>query len=103
MLYDDRRSLVKRLIHISINPHSRLTLSKQIELDIESDWKVRSPSHPVPPKAELVTLQTQRIKESLEEKEGIPPAQQRLIFGGKAMYSPPSLSISSGIDEIWER
>lgn len=30
-------------------------------------------------------LQTEKIKESLEEKEGIPPAQQRLIFLGKAM------------------
>jgi len=27
----------------------------------------------------------QRIKERVEEKEGIPPSQQRLIFNGKAM------------------
>jgi ubiquitin-like protein Nedd8 len=29
--------------------------------------------------------QTAKIKEQLEEKEGIPPAQQRLIYMGKAM------------------
>lgn len=27
-----------------------------------------------------------RIKELLEEKEGIPPVQQRLIYQGKQMY-----------------
>ena len=26
-----------------------------------------------------------KIKERVEEKEGIPPAQQRLIYGGKQM------------------
>jgi ubiquitin-like protein Nedd8 len=30
-------------------------------------------------------LQVQRIKERVEEKEGIPPPQQRLIYGGKQM------------------
>lgn len=30
--------------------------------------------------------QVSKIKERVEEKEGIPPVQQRLIFGGKQMY-----------------
>lgn len=29
--------------------------------------------------------QVSRIKERVEEKEGIPPVQQRLIYGGKQM------------------
>lgn len=34
-----------------------------------------------------------RIKERVEEKEGIPPAQQRLIYGGKQMYVSALLSL----------
>lgn len=34
----------------------------------------------------MVEQQVSRIKERVEEKEGIPPVQQRLIFGGKQMY-----------------
>jgi len=45
----------------------RTLTGKEIELDIESDYKVSL------------------IKEKVEEKEGIPPVQQRLIFGGKQM------------------
>ena len=40
---------------------------KEIEIDIEP------------------TDSVERIKERVEEKEGIPPVQQRLIFGGKQM------------------
>ena len=40
---------------------------KEIEMDIDPDCKV------------------QRIKERIEEKEGIPPSQQHLIFSGKQM------------------
>lgn len=43
------------------------TLILQIEIDIEPTDKV------------------ERIKERVEEKEGIPPQQQRLIFSGKQM------------------
>lgn len=52
----------------------RTLTGKEIELDIEPDYKVS------------------RIKERVEEKEGIPPAQQRLIFGGKQMYAASSSS-----------
>ena len=45
----------------------RTLTGKEIELDIEPEYKVS------------------QIKEKVEEKEGIPPAQQRLIFGGKQM------------------
>ncbi|KAK9462262.1 ubiquitin-like protein 1 [Lipomyces oligophaga] len=45
---------------------------KEIEMDIEPTDKV------------------QRIKERVEEKEGIPPSQQRLIFGGKQMADDKS-------------
>jgi len=50
-----------------INRRVRTLTGKEIELDIEPDYKVA------------------RIKERVEEKEGIPPVQQRLIFGGKQM------------------
>ncbi|KAM7001055.1 ubiquitin-like protein NEDD8 isoform 6-T6 [Passerculus sandwichensis] len=48
---------------------SRLTTltGKEIEIDIEPTDKV------------------ERIKERVEEKEGIPPQQQRLIYSGKQM------------------
>uniref|UniRef100_A0A3B3IPE6 Ubiquitin-like protein NEDD8 n=1 Tax=Oryzias latipes TaxID=8090 RepID=A0A3B3IPE6_ORYLA len=46
----------------------KLTLTgKEIEIDIEPTDKV------------------ERIKERVEEKEGIPPQQQRLIYSGKQM------------------
>jgi len=31
-------------------------------------------------------LQITRIKEKVEEQSGVPPPQQRLIFGGRQMY-----------------
>uniref|UniRef100_A0A6U4MGY3 Ubiquitin-like domain-containing protein n=2 Tax=Hemiselmis andersenii TaxID=464988 RepID=A0A6U4MGY3_HEMAN len=47
---------------------------KEIEFDIEPTDTVK------------------RIKERVEEKEGIPPPQQRLIFGGKQMHDDKSAS-----------
>jgi len=55
----------------------RTLTGKEIELDIEADYKVS------------------RIKERVEEKEGIPPAQQRLIFGGKQMCVSPAAVLQS--------
>lgn len=46
---------------------SDLGLGRRIEIDIEPTDKV------------------ERIKERVEEKEGIPPQQQRLIYSGKQM------------------
>lgn len=48
--------------------NSQTLTGKEIEIDIEPTDKV------------------DRIKERVEEKEGIPPQQQRLIFSGKQMY-----------------
>jgi len=45
----------------------RTLTGREIELDIEPDYTVS------------------KIKERVEEKEGIPPMQQRLIFHGKQM------------------
>jgi len=47
---------------------------KEIEIDIEPTDKV------------------ERIKERVEEKEGIPPPQQRLIFSGKQMNDEKTAS-----------
>ncbi|KAK0657107.1 ubiquitin-related domain-containing protein [Cercophora newfieldiana] len=46
----------------------RTLTGREIELDVEPTDKVA------------------QIKEKVEEKEGIPPAQQRLIYGGKQMW-----------------
>ncbi|VDD80505.1 unnamed protein product [Mesocestoides corti] len=47
---------------------------KEIEIDIDPSDKI------------------ERIKERIEEKEGIPPPQQRLIFSGKQMNDEKSVS-----------
>ncbi|XP_061791865.1 NEDD8 [Nerophis lumbriciformis] len=55
------KSSVKMLIKV------KTLTGKEIEIDIEPTDKV------------------ERIKERVEEKEGIPPQQQRLIYSGKQM------------------
>ncbi|ORZ33949.1 ubiquitin-related domain-containing protein [Catenaria anguillulae PL171] len=47
---------------------------KEIEIDVNPDDKIT------------------RVKEKVEEKEGIPPPQQRLIFGGKQMADEKTLA-----------
>ncbi|CAH1758310.1 8814_t:CDS:2 [Entrophospora sp. SA101] len=50
---------------------------KEIEIDIEKDDKIA------------------RIKERVEEKEGIPPPQQRLIYSGKQLNDEKSVDESN--------
>ncbi|KAI9172153.1 NEDD8 [Paramyrothecium foliicola] len=59
----------------------RTLTGKEIELDIEMDYKVS------------------QIKEKVEEKEGIPPVQQRLIHGGKQIDLLANLSYNRTDDK----
>lgn len=83
--------LIKWVHHCStgtvtdILPRVRTLTGKEIELDIEADYKVSSTSE-IHESRQLMRIQVSQIKEKVEEKEGIPPVQQRLIFGGKQMY-----------------
>ncbi|ORY29013.1 ubiquitin-related domain-containing protein [Naematelia encephala] len=47
---------------------------KEVEIDVQPEWQVK------------------KVKEQVEEKQGIPPDQQRLIFGGKAMADEKPLT-----------
>ncbi|ROT34809.1 ubiquitin-domain-containing protein [Sodiomyces alkalinus F11] len=62
------------IIHDEMLIKVRTLTGKEIELDIENEYKVS------------------QIKERVEEKEGIPPVQQRLIYGGKQMVDDKSAS-----------
>ncbi|RAH51846.1 ubiquitin-domain-containing protein [Aspergillus piperis CBS 112811] len=73
----------------------RTLTGKEIELDIEPDYK--SPTYATDTFfaqsiANKYNTQVSRIKERVEEKEGIPPVQQRLIFGGKQMADDKTAS-----------
>jgi len=71
----------------------RTLTGKEIELNVEgSDQVLCPPTQPYQSsRTDLRLGKVSKIKELVEEKEGIPPAQQRLIYGGKQMYVfPPS-------------
>lgn len=61
----------------------------QIELDIDPDDKVPTCLWFVLG-VWLTISQITRIKEKVEEQSGVPPPQQRLIFGGRQMYATAS-------------
>jgi hypothetical protein len=69
----------------------RTLTGREIELDVEPTDKVRQHPHSRECDRQRKTngisfsAQVAQIKEKVEEKEGIPPAQQRLIYGGKQM------------------
>jgi ubiquitin-like protein Nedd8 len=65
---EDNKDIIKMLIKV------KTLTGKEIEIDIEPTDKV------------------ERIKERVEEKEGIPPQQQRLIFSGKQMNDEKTAS-----------
>ncbi|KAJ6445788.1 polymerase (RNA) II (DNA directed) polypeptide D [Purpureocillium lavendulum] len=68
-------------------PEVRTLTGKEIELDIEMDYKPTTERSlgPALTAAAAMRRQVSQIKEKVEEKEGIPPVQQRLIHGGKQM------------------
>ena len=72
----------------------RTLTGKEIELDIEMDYKVggRRPFSGGSRSDQGCRVQVSQIKEKVEEKEGIPPVQQRLIHGGKQMYEFPRVA-----------
>lgn len=57
----------------------RTLIGTEIKLAVEANWKIA------------------KVKERVEEKEGIPPAQQRLITGGKQANDEKTL------EEVCER
>ncbi|GKT48372.1 ubiquitin-like-specific protease 2 [Colletotrichum spaethianum] len=79
--------LIKYFKLIARTNRVRTLTGKEIELDIENEYKARHllySEHLFPRMPEKRATVSQ-IKEKVEEKEGIPPVQQRLIYGGKQM------------------
>ncbi|XP_043382844.1 NEDD8 isoform X2 [Chelonia mydas] len=51
----------------------------------------------------LIKVKVERIKERVEEKEGIPPQQQRLIYSGKQIqgWNPGVLAPPPWLAAVW--
>ena len=51
----------------------RTLTGKELKIGVEADWRIS------------------KVKERVEEKEGIEPYRQRLVFGGKQMHDDKTL------------
>lgn len=78
------------LFRLWLEKKSRSTLSPQTRWNVTEILLISGCARflwtPVLNPNVFVSIKVERIKERVEEKEGIPPQQQRLIYSGKQMW-----------------